>query len=196
MNVKAGIPNKRYIRHSIVRLHKYALVAIKSEARLKDKTMKSIKINDIELYLTPKQEADLRNQLDGKSVIENGTQYWYIFSCDEIDSHIWDNDKDDNFLLLMGNFFLTREEAEAHLAYLVALTDVNKYIRENDLAKEWVKGENNYYVAYDTDAKIFKDYNTYCIKDALVLPSFKSLYACKQLIKEKEKELKIIFKVK
>lgn len=73
--------------------------------------------------------------------------YRYINTNSSVSGSTWTDDYFDNGRFEIGNCFQTKEEAERVVKYLKALAVVR-----GDATKKFVKGENNWYVYYDTDS--------------------------------------------
>ena len=78
---------------------------------------------------------------------ETDQKYYFIRTSGYVYDSIWTNDSIDDGRFEIGNCFQTREEAERTVEYLKALAVVR-----GDATKKFVKGENNWYVYYDTDS--------------------------------------------
>lgn len=74
--------------------------------------------------------------------------YYYVSSSGAVYDNVWsDTPNIDHDRFDIGNCFQTKEEAERVVKYLKALAVVR-----GDATKKFVKGENNWYVYYDTDS--------------------------------------------
>ena len=94
--------------------------------------------------------------------------------------------------VLIGNYFQTRELAQAHLDYLNAIAEVKDYIYENGY--EWEEGEKHFIFFVTTDNCFVPEWYNQNIRYPVVLPYLKSKEACEQLIEAKKESLLIIFK--
>ena len=92
----------------------------------------------------------------------------------------------------MGHIFLTSVEAERELVYRQALQRVKEWIYEHDAGKEWKGGTENYFVYWNQVFII-----EYRLNNKFFSPFgyLKSEEACKQLIREMDSDLRIIFNV-
>jgi len=125
--------------------------------------------------------------------------YYTFFTDGKIEDHQWFDDEYDKIKALFNNVFKTKQEAEDHLEYLKALKDVTDYIYDNDMAVD-EKDMNDpdickCYLAYYMGS-IFYIRNWHTGKITTIIPPIKTPQQAEQLIKDKEKQLKVIFKVK
>lgn len=146
------------------------------------------------------KEYEMKEKKDekkkGRWRAENGNEFWYVsekektcFDEDErLDRHNW--------CYKTGNYFQTQEQVQKYLEYLNAMASVKEYIVENDMEfqPDWnnIKQEK-YYVAFDCEEKelYFSYYSR--IRTSEQLPNLSCIKHCKQLIKDKEKDLLTIF---
>ena len=73
--------------------------------------------------------------------------YYYVGNSGYVHGTTWTDDYFDSDRFKIDNCFQTEEEAEQAAEYLKALAVVR-----GDATKKFVKGENNWYVYYDTDS--------------------------------------------
>ena len=92
----------------------------------------------------------------------------------------------------MGHIFLTRVEAERELVYRQALQRVKEWIYEQNAGKEWKVGTENYSVYWNEVFVIEHWLNNKCFSPFGYLNSRE---ACRQLIREMDSDLRIIFNV-
>jgi len=133
------------------------------------------------------------NKKDERWVPEIGNEYYCVFSDGSVDSQYWYNSLEDLFRLGQGNVFKTEKEAKKHAKKLEAISEIINYCWAKGISKEWeAYGKDNWYIYWDADNEIFDcDFNVNW-KIPSILPYLKTEKDCRKLIKEKEKELKII----
>jgi DNA-dependent RNA polymerase auxiliary subunit epsilon len=102
----------------------------------------------------------------------------------------------DEYRLSIGNFFETKALAEQHLAYLKALTEVRNFIKKEGLGKEFVDGDDNDFIAYHKERKMFRSSNWCTCNICPPLGYLISSEACNRVIAEQLENLKIIYGVK
>lgn len=154
----------------------------------------------ITLDLTDEQFEELQKQFGKKSRTPNeDDRYWYISDIGVVIYSNWDNHSVDKGRLSISNVFLTKEEAEEELAYRKALVVIKDYIYEHDLELEpdWRDDEQKkYIVIYLHGVNKFDCYWNYFGQHFSPFGYLKSEEAVEQLIRDCEKELKVVFKVK
>lgn len=129
-------------------------------------------------------------------VSEFGERYYYISRYGEIISYTNTGDKVDNEIFNIQRVFKTEEEAEKRLRQQKATLSVERWIAENDVEVD-ISDLNvlKCSLYYDVEAKEFgvmsSHYYIYMPKQFVLSSQEKA----KQLIKEREKELKIMFGV-
>jgi len=155
--------------------------------------------------LTKEQREDLKKQLDwyeekSKTIwdMKDWDSYYYIdeyCNVDEIEYN-WD---DDNNLIAVWNWFLTREKAEKELEKRKAIVRINKRI--NELNDWWIPdledyGEYNIYYNNNLYAKCYWwDFTTYR-KESHAIKYMQTEEIAEEIIKEYKNDLDIIFDIK
>jgi len=122
-------------------------------------------------------------------------EYFYVDNDNTIEVEDWIGCNKDLFRLNQGNVFRNSKEAINHRKKLNTIAVVVNYCWDKGLAKEWEIGQNNYYIYLDGEDKELDYSINYTCKSLMILPYLISRDACEQLMKEKKKELKIIFEV-
>lgn len=155
--------------------------------------MKSIILEGKSVQISDESFEALKKSLikEERWVPEIGDMYYFLNVNGTAVVIDCNNDKGDLFRLGQNNVFKTGEEAKAHSEKLHAISKITNYCWENGLAKEWVKGEENYSI-YLVKGDFETDYD-YDYKNLLVLPYLKSEEACEEVIEKFEDELKLIF---
>jgi hypothetical protein len=162
-----------------------------------------ITINNLELD-TDKLSSDEKKQLVEacskriKLRPEIREEYWRI-SYGAADNYEWDNDECDNLSWNIGLGFFTEQEAIDALEEMKAIQSIKDYIKENDMEFEPDFKDINsrkYFISYDGKERIFNYNHNYTFDNGNKLPYLKSQEDCEKVIKDCEKWLKIIFKVK
>ena len=153
--------------------------ALKNVEELKQKT------EELEQYI---------KGLDKKSIfnLERGDGYYYLNEEGEIDYSCFNNDSLDKNRISKGNAFLTEKEAEKERDKRQSITNIKKYIFENDLEFEpdlEDKNQNKYYIEYDNRDKEFLINNHNFINPFTILPYFKSIEDAKQVIENCKEDL-------
>lgn len=154
--------------------------------------------NGEKIEISDKSYKALEKQFRKKSerwVPKVGEKYWFLEELSFASAKKWVGNDIDLFCLGQGNVFKTEKEVYQHTKKLQAISEVVNYCWDHWLAKEWVYGEENYSVYFCEDIDKFDCNLTVEDKTSETIPFLKSKEACKQLIKEKEKELKLIFNV-
>lgn len=95
----------------------------------------------------------------------------------------------------MGHIFLTRVEAERELVYRQALQRVNEWIYEHDAGKKWEGERDKFSFLWNALEEEFKIQGWTNWKFFSPFGYLKSEEACKQLIREMDSDLRIIFNV-
>jgi len=81
-----------------------------------------------EVTLTPEQEELFNPKQFGRHRVKRGVVYWYLICCGEIGNSSENNDGYDKERFERGNYFLSKEDAEAHDNYNLAVVKVNDRI--------------------------------------------------------------------
>lgn len=128
---------------------------------------------------------------------ESDGEYWFV---DDEGDVISDEDwgiSEDNHRYLTGNYFATKEEAEAHKARLEAIGRVTHAILEANEGWEpdWSdEGEEKYYLYYSHFGDNEFDWGEIgLLQETQTLPFAKSNEIVERIIKEHEDDLRIIF---
>jgi hypothetical protein len=165
--------------------------------------MQKITLNNITIEVTDEQVEEIVEKYKNKDKRwkpEVNKGYFYVDDFRYISNAIFVNDKHDRYHLGQGNMFKTQAEAEKHVEKLEAISDVVNYCYENDFVVDYVLNEDKkFFIQYSIEGNEDKCFVTnFCYGwiDVAVLPYLKSEEAALQVIKEKEKELKLIFDVK
>jgi len=109
-----------------------------------------------------KEVRRLMAEKKGKWKPEMKEEYWVVFSCGVVIGEEWAGSASDNYFLLTGNCFQTKEEAQHHLDRQIALGEVNQMI--DDVNEGWEadwgdSDEKKYYIAYTRRyEKLYIDY--------------------------------------
>ena len=124
---------------------------------------------------------------------EMDQKYSFIRTSGYAYDSIWTDDSIDNGRVEIGNCFQTEEEAERVVEYLKALAIVR-----GDATTEFIKGKNNYYVAYNTTYNCLDvSDNAYLIKNGIFgLPYFATKEDAERSIEQHKNEWLTIFGVK
>jgi len=95
----------------------------------------------------------------------------------------------------LGYVFLTRSEAESELTYRQALQRVKEWIYEHDAGKKWEGERDKFSLLWNALEEEFKIQGWTNWKFFSPFGYLKSEEACKQLIREMDSDLRIIFNV-
>ncbi len=157
-----------------------------------------ITYNNKEITLTPEQIKTLG--LEKKSYkpwrAEKGANYYYVDSLGCIGLSCEKSYSECDHRYLTGNYFQTKEQAEAHKAKLEAIGRVTHRILElNEGYDYWAELSFTKYwvVIYRMGFQRFEPANCCDYIPALILPKIKSEEIAEQIIKECESDLKLIF---
>jgi hypothetical protein len=159
--------------------------------------MKTIILEGNKVQVSDESFEALKKSLikEERWVPEYEDDYFYVDNMGDKEHSTWQVFSSDYFRLGQNNVFKTEEEAEAHAKKLHAISKITNYCWENGLAKEWVAGEENWYIFWDSRTKDFYiSWNTK-EKALFILPYLKSKEACIEVIEKFEDELKLIFEV-
>ena len=129
---------------------------------------------------------------DGKP--KEGTEYWYFGSANDVWWNPWSNHEDDNLRRDIGNFFLIREECMAQQAINFAIARVRAYIKDNELGREFVDGDDNYYFTNHKNKIIWQI--SLVLNHLPLLGYFKSEEAGEQVINNNTDDLNLIYGIK
>lgn len=145
---------------------------------------------DGSLTFTPVKEPV---KVSKRFVPKEGDTFWYMLGSGTLSSEFWCDDRANKGCLAMGNVYRTREEAEKARDKQLALVRIQNYIADNELGKEFVYGENNYYITYEHRKKgFFPDcWSTFEYNPPLGY--LKSPEACTQVIENCTKDLLIVW---
>lgn len=128
---------------------------------------------------------------------EKGSRYWYVPGDGSVDWSYEEKDSVDDFRYLTGNYFATKEEAEAHKARLEAIGRVTHAILEANEGWEpdWSDEiEEKYYLYYSHFGDNEFDWGEIgLLQETQTLPFAKSSEIVKTIIAEYEDDLRIIF---
>jgi hypothetical protein len=127
---------------------------------------------------------------------KNGGRYYFITGVGGVLGVTEDDDPEDRFCYLTGNYFKTKEEAEAHKAYLEAIGRVTHRVHE--LNGEWVADwskTNKCMIYYNHIKHMFFIDMWSAWQFPFILP-YMSEQTAQQIIKEYEDDLKIIYGIK
>lgn len=129
-------------------------------------------------------------------VPEMGEEYYFLNPYGDVNSFINTKDKADDRIINNQRVFKTKEEAEKRLKQQQATLSVERWIAENDVEVDLLDEDvRKYHFTYDVETKEFKISSYYyriITPKQFILSSEEKVL---QLIKEREKELKIMFGV-
>lgn len=163
--------------------------------------MKTIKFEDKSFEVSDESYEAFRKQFEkkeGRFVPEMDGEYFFVDSDGNIDEDVFKGWGGDFFRLNTGNCFKTEEEAEKHQAKLKAIADITAYMYANDMVldPDWDavnQGKLRIYYNYEIENLYYYiDFNHQYQKE---IPFINSIENAEKLIKEKDKELKLIFNV-
>lgn len=121
---------------------------------------------------------------------------YFIIDIDwSIQSYFEEWDKEDNFLYSIHNYFQTEKEAIKERDKRLAIVRVNdKILQLNEWWKhDFIKYYNKYMIYYDNNEYTFS-VGSYCYSSGSFAISYmKSEEVAKQIIKEHQEDLKLIF---
>ena len=158
----------------------------------------NIKINNNEINIdgvvyVKKSEAVKKEEVK-KDFPQVGWTYWIVDQYGGVNKTSFSDDTMDAYRISIGNIFETEALASQHLAYLKALTEVKRFIKENKLGKEFLFNDDNWIVAKRKEG--LKGLIIYSDNDIPTLGYLISSKACKRVIAEQLENLKIIYGVK
>lgn len=156
----------------------------------------TIKLEDgreVELVLTDEQEKAIEPKKYGRQRAKYGKDYYFIDDYGGVNSICEGFEKTDNFRFSLGNYYLTKEEAEKALRIQINIVKINDRIDE--LNEGWIPDwsdsnqSKHSIIFYNTiDVDIFYTYSHMSKINAL-----KSEEASKNIISEFKEELEEIF---
>lgn len=126
---------------------------------------------------------------------EKGSRYWHVPGDGSVDWSYEEKDSVDDFRYLTGNYFATKEEAEAHKARLAAIGRVTHAILAANEGWEPDWSDEKYYLFYNHFWNEFDWGVMERHQDAQTLPFAKSRKIVETIISEYEDDLRIIFKL-
>ena len=156
-----------------------------------------LKINGKEISLSQKTIESIKKVAkinEGLWKPKKGEAYWYIKASGYAICIFWDNDEVDKQRYAFGNCFQTKELAEKEVAKRKAIQNVKEYIAENFgvFELDWEDDRQEKYTL-NCNEKCF-DWERHAIyKEYSPIGHLKSGEDCEQLIKDKGKELRIIW---
>lgn len=128
-----------------------------------------------------------------------GEKYYHVDAQGDIEWDFEENHSIDNYLYTTGNYFQTKEEAEAYKERQLAIGRVTHAILEanGDWEVDWSDDEQEkYHIEYDPhEGHFYNEYN-YSIQINTLLPHIKDQETTKQIIKDHKEDLLLIFGVK
>ncbi len=145
---------------------------------------------DGSLTFTPVKEPV---KVSKRFVPKMGEKYFTVLCHGNVLEYRWRNDNKDKGVLAMGNVYRTGEEAEKARDKQLALVRIQNYIADNELGKEFVYGENNYYITYEHRKKDFFPDCWSTFDHNPPLGYLKSPEACTQVIDNCTKDLLIVW---
>jgi len=161
---------------------------------------KIYKLNEIEITEDQvrqliKDHPELLEKKGGKPWrAEKGKKYYYVSSNGNIDYGYESGDVHD-YYYITGNYFKTREEAEAYKARQEAIGRVTHKILElND--GEYKDFNNHYWGIFAKNNEFMSNSTPMGEYYAPILPHIASREIAEQIIKDHEADLKIIFNIK
>ena len=160
---------------------------------------KTYTINNIQITSETIQKLIAENpeilevKKDGKP--EHGTTYWFLSVGNIVANYMWTDDEFDNYRRDIGNFYITEEECIAQQAINYATVRVMAYIRDNELGKEFVNGDDNNYYFTNYKNKIVWQISVF-FNNLPPLGYLMSKEACKQVIDNNTADLNLIYGIK
>lgn len=134
----------------------------------------------------------------GRWRAEKREGYWTVYSSGQV-GEIQDlRDAQDKLLFLSRNYFKTREEAQAHLARILAIARVSDAIDERNggWVPDWGNDDKKFDICFDREEKEFdSDYTDGDYQFISILPYIKSKEIAESIIRDFEGDLKVIFNV-
>lgn len=82
---------------------------------------------------------------------ELGEDYWFVDSYGDVGERVWKSERYDFGRNTMGDVFRTKEEAEAHCKWLMAVAVLRADTA--DQHPDWAPEETNWFVAYNHSCK-------------------------------------------
>lgn len=144
-----------------------------------------------------KQLASMKEELNKPEAFKHfptrGDRYHYYYPSGYIDYTSCGDD--DN---VRPNTYKTKEEAQEAYNKAVALEKVKRRILElqGDWKPDWKNViESKYIIIFDNEDSVFSYTAVYILKHAELMPYIKNLDIVYTIIKEMDKELRIIFEV-
>ena len=148
-----------------------------------------------EVELTPDQAELFEVKKFGRQRVKRGVVYWYLICCGEIGNSSENNDGYDKERFERGNYFLSKEDAEAHDNYNLAVVKVNDRIDQLNqgwkMVWDWKNTAVAIYYSY-FHGYIRPDTHSYC-KFSSVLHYGANNEIVEQIIQELTPELEVIF---
>ena len=128
---------------------------------------------------------------------KEGDEYWCINLGGNVFSMTWENEGIDQKNLALGSVYRTKELAQAHVAYLTALTTIKHYIADNDLGlvADWSDNkQHKHYIYYAHSKKEFWTDQSLWSQTFSPFGYLKSKEACEELIKACQSELMTVLR--
>lgn len=162
---------------------------------------KKIKISNVEVSVEDFKKAMEENKdvLEGNSGRVKERRYWFL---DTFGGASYTADlflSEDDYRYLTGNYFLAKQEALDHKAYLEALGRVQLDIREaNDGWKpDWGDvDEYKYYIHFDHDLNKLQVSARSIYEDAMLLGYIRSRDDAQKIMETHEDDLLLVFNYK
>jgi len=148
-----------------------------------------------EVELTPEQAELFNVKPFGRQRVKQEAAYWHLTCCGEIENNGEYNDNYDKRRFERGNYFLSKEDAEAHDNYTLAVVKVNDRIDQLNQGWKMVWDLNvmAHMIVYSNYSKEFKTDYYQCYSIPSVIKHSSTEQIAEQIIEELTPELEVIF---
>lgn len=163
---------------------------------MKTYKLDNIEISEDQIRKLIKDHPELIEKKSGKPWrAEKGEYHYIVDSCGYVCEEYEDGDIADDYHYLTGNYFATKEEAEACKARQEAIGRVTHKILElND--GDYKDSNNRYWAILARNNNLMPSSTPMGEYYAITLPYIASREIAEQIIKDHEADLKIIFNIK